>query len=106
MLLNEDFMMNIFQPIVNQVEPFAEYLKFIFEKKEAHALGSQDNNDNWFPFIEMRAEFFFPSHNYVRQTHSTACCLAEVAAATFLIKFRDPEKATSDYLSSISGKRS
>ncbi len=40
MLLNEEFMMNIFQPIVNQVEPFAEYLEFIFEKKVAHALGS------------------------------------------------------------------
>jgi hypothetical protein len=40
MLLNEEFMMNIFQPIVNQVEPFVEYLEFTFEKKEAHALGS------------------------------------------------------------------
>ncbi len=39
MLLNEEFMMNIFQPIVNQVEPFAKYLEFIFEKKVAHALG-------------------------------------------------------------------
>jgi hypothetical protein len=40
MLLNEDFMMSIFQPIINQVKPFAEILEFIFEKKVAHALGS------------------------------------------------------------------
>ncbi len=98
-------MMNMFQPIVNQVEPIAEYLEFIFEKKEAHALGSRDNNDNWLPFDELRAEFFFPSCNYVRQTYSTACCLAEVAAATFLIKFRDPKKATSGYLLSICRKK-
>ncbi len=49
---------------------------------------------------------FFPTHNYVHQTHDTACHLAEVAAATFLIEFRDPKKATSNYLSSISGIRS
>jgi hypothetical protein len=104
MLLNEDFMMSIFQPIINQVKPFAEYLEFIFEKKEAHAIGSRDNNDDWLPFDELHAELFFPSRNYVCQTHSTACCLAYVAAATFLIEFRDPKKTTSDYLSSISRK--
>jgi hypothetical protein len=66
MLLNGELMMNIFQPIVNQVEPFAEYLEFIFEKMEAHVLGLQNNNDNWLPFDELRGELFFPSHNYVR----------------------------------------
>jgi hypothetical protein len=60
MLLNEEYQ-NIFQPIVNQVELFAEYLEFIFEKKVAHALGSQDNNDNWLLFDELCAESFFPS---------------------------------------------
>ena len=106
LILDEEFMMNIFEPIVDQVEPFAEYLEFIFENKEGNALGSRDKADKWFPFDELRAELFFPTRNYVRQTHSIACRLAEVAAATFLIEFRDPKKATLDYLSIISGIRS
>jgi hypothetical protein len=91
---------------VDQVEPFAEYLEFIFENKEGHALGSREKANNWLPFDELHAELFFPTRNYVRQTHSIACHLAEVAAATFLIEFQDHKKATSDYLSSISGIRS
>ncbi len=65
----------------------------------AHALGSRDNNDNWLLFDKLHAELFFPSRNYVRQTHSTAYCWAEVAGATFLIKFRDPKKAQLMWLS-------
>ncbi len=49
---------------------------------------------------------FCTTRSYIRPTHDTASHLAEVAAATFLIEFRDPKKATSDYLSSISGIRS
>ncbi len=85
MKLDEEFMMNIFEPIVDQVEPFAEHLEFIFENKEGHVLGSREKANKWLPFDELRAELFFPTRNYVCQTHSIACCLAEVAAATFLI---------------------
>ena len=105
-MLDEQLMMHIFEPIVNQVDPFAEYLEYIFEKKEAHELCTRGKLDKWLPFDELRAELFFPTRNYVRQTHDTACRLAEVAAATFLIEFRDPKKATSEYLSSISRIRS
>ncbi len=91
---------------MDQVEPFAEYLEFIFENKEGHVHGSREKADRWLPFDELRTELFFPTQNYVHQTHSIACRLAEVAAATFLIEFRDPKKATLDYLSSISGIRS
>jgi hypothetical protein len=87
MMLDKEIMMNIFEPIVDQVEPFAESLKFIFENKEGRALGSRVKADKWLPFDELCAELFFPTRNYVYQTHSIACCLAEVAAATFLIEF-------------------
>ncbi len=87
MMLDEEFMMNIFEPIVDQVEPFAEYLEFIFENKEGHALRSREKANKWLPSDELCAELFFPTQNYVRQTHSIACPLAEVAATTFLIEF-------------------
>jgi hypothetical protein len=72
-------MMNIFEPIVNQVDPFAEYLEYIFEKKEAPELCIRDTRDKWLPFNELQAELFFLTHNYTRQTHDTACRLAEIA---------------------------
>jgi hypothetical protein len=53
MMLDEEFMMNIFEPIVDQVEPFAEYLEFIFENKEGYALGLRDKDDKWLPFDEL-----------------------------------------------------
>jgi hypothetical protein len=87
MMLDKEFMMNIFEPIVDQVEPFVEYLEFIFENKDRHALGSREKGNKWLPFDELHAELFFPTRNNIHQTHSTACCLAEVAAATFLIEF-------------------
>ncbi len=87
MMLDKEFIMNMFEPIVDQVEPFAEYLEFTFENKEGHALGSREKAIKWLPFDELRTELFFPSRNYVCQTHSIACCLAEVAATTFLIEF-------------------
>ncbi len=32
LLLNDEFMMNNFQPIVSKVNSFAEYLQYIFEE--------------------------------------------------------------------------
>jgi hypothetical protein len=82
------------------------YLEYTFKKKEAHEHCTQNKLDKWLPFDALQAELFRPTCNYVHQTHDTACRLAEVAAATFLIEFRDPKKAASDYLLNISGIRS
>ncbi len=32
-MLDEQFMMNIFEPIVNQVEPFAQYLEYTIKRR-------------------------------------------------------------------------
>ncbi len=40
LILEEEFMMNIFLPIVTKVPPMKEYLTYMFEEKEANALGS------------------------------------------------------------------
>ncbi len=51
MMLDKEFMTNIFERIVDQVEPFAEYLEFIFENKD----------NKWLPFDELCAELYsFP----------------------------------------------
>ncbi len=52
-MLDEQFMMNIFEPIVNQVEPFAQYLEYTFKKKEAHELCTPNKHDKWLSFDEL-----------------------------------------------------
>ncbi len=58
-LLDEQFMMNIFEPVVNQVDPFVEYLEYIFEKKEAHELCTRGKRDKWLPFDELEQNCSF-----------------------------------------------
>jgi hypothetical protein len=38
-LLNEDFMMIVFVEIVDKVDPFAEYLEFMFTEKQCKCVG-------------------------------------------------------------------
>ena len=39
LLLNEDFMMIVFVEIVDKVDPFAEYLEFMFTEKQCKCVG-------------------------------------------------------------------
>lgn len=102
-LLDEDFMMNIFKEIIDKVALFRDYLQFMFEEKQSSPVGSRWEEDKVLPFDELRAAVFYPTRSDIRQTHDTACRLAEEAALVFLLEFRDLTKATSSYLSSIDG---
>ncbi len=106
LILNEEFMMRIFQPIVDKVPPFKEYLQHMFEEKHTFALGSCKNEHQWLPFDELITELFDPSADYIQQSNEITCELAGVVATTFLLEFRDTNKATSVSLSSMDGVRS
>jgi hypothetical protein len=104
--LDEDFIMNIFQDITKQVDPFKDYLAFIFEEKQSYPVGSRSEEDAVLPFDQLRAELFYPERDENRKSYRMACRLAEEAATTILTELRDPSKATSHYLSSLDGIRS
>ena len=104
--LDDDFIMNIFNEIVEQVDPFEEYLNYIFEEQQSYPVGSRDKDDAMLPFDQLRAELFYPERKENRRTHDIACQLAENIAITILVELRDPKKATSHYLSSLDGIRS
>ncbi len=106
MLLDKEFMMDDVKPIVTKVDAFSGYLQYIFEQKESFIVGSRKSKDKWLPFDELQAELFYPTLDYIRQTHSVSCHLAVVAANAFLAEFRDPRKATSNWLFSNGGVRS
>ena len=103
LLLDEDFMMNIFASISEKVPSFADYLAHMFEERESRVPGSKKK---LIPLDLIRAELFYPKRKEICQTFKMSVKLAEEAAAVFLVEFRDPKKATSHYLSSINGQRS
>jgi hypothetical protein len=106
LLLDKDFMMNIFSDIVDEVEPFDKYLNFMFNKKSSNPVGTRDSDHKVQPYQLLHEELFYPTWKDIQQMYDLTCQLACKAATIFLMKFRDPTKATSEYLSSISGHKS
>ncbi len=67
LLLDEEFMMIIFKPIMNKVDAFAGYLKYIFKQEESFTVGSSTSKDKWLPFDELHVELFYqPQITYIR----------------------------------------
>ena len=106
LLLDEDFMMNIFKDISDKVPPFKEYLLFMFTEKRSNPLCSRSKDDKVLPYDLLRAMMFFPTRVDIRQSQDQSCRLAEVAACRFVVEFRDESKATAAYLNSIGGLKS
>jgi hypothetical protein len=106
LLMDKDFVMNIFSDIVEEVELFDKYLNFMFNKKSSNPVGTRNRDHNVQPYQLLREELFYPTRKDIQQTYDLTCQLACEAASIFLMEFRDPTKATSEYLSSISGPKS
>jgi hypothetical protein len=100
LMLNDDFVMNVFSKFQEKIDPFDEYLMFLFEEKLMNPIGGSTSvDDKMIPFDLMRAELFYPTKMENRQTHQFCCRLTEEIASTILAELRDPRKATSQYLS-------
>ena len=68
LMLQEDFMMNIFHQLQDQIDPFDEYLTFVFEDKMSKPVsGSVALGDKVSPFDLLRAELFYPTKNHIQQ---------------------------------------
>ena len=107
LFLDEDFMMNIFSDLKNKVDPFADYLNYMFTEKSSHPIGgSRTQDDKVLPYDILIAELFYPVRNENRQTHNLSIRLGELIADTMLIELRDKSKNTWEYLSSCDGRYS
>jgi hypothetical protein len=95
-----------FSNIVNEVEPFEKYLHFMFKEKASNPVGTRAKEDKVKPYQLLCEELFYPTRKDIQQTYNLTCQLACEAATVFLIEFRDPTKATSEYLSSMSRPKS
>ena len=55
LILNEDYMMNIFKPVRDTVTPFDEYLTMMFEEKRGNVMSSRLEEDKVLPYDLLRA---------------------------------------------------
>ena len=73
LLLDEDFMMGIFSPLVNKVTPFEQYVTYMFEEKRSFLVGSRADDDKMFPFEFVKNELFYSTRKDIVQTQPFYC---------------------------------
>ena len=69
-MLNVDFVMNIFSKFQETIDPFDEYLTYIFEEKLSSPIGGSTSVDKKVIYFGLlRAELFYPTRmeNYQTQ---------------------------------------
>ena len=98
LLLDDNFIMNIFSPLYEEIPPLKEYLDYHFEEKEGNVIGSCKEHERVLAIDEAMAELFFPQKMENRQTTEFCKDLAVGVATTLLTELTDPKKSTSNYI--------
>ena len=108
LMLDEDFMMSIFEPLSKDIQPFQSYLDYMFMEKRSSPVGSRDKKDKVLPFHLLQNELFLSERIDIVQVQSNPCStlLCIESACEFQVQFRAGEEATAKYLKAIKGKKS
>ncbi len=61
LIIDKDFVMNIFSDIVEEVEPFDKYLNFMFNKKSSNPVGTRNRDHKVQPYQLLREELVYPT---------------------------------------------
>ena len=103
-LLDEDFMMNIFAPLYDQLPEFKEYLTWYFEEKASYPVGITNDEERILAMDEARAELFYPTQACNRQSNDACHRLAEQVGNRVCLEMEDPRKSLHLHLSKCDGK--
>jgi len=67
LLLDIDFMMNIFSALYEMLPEYKDYLDYFFENKETTVIGSSKSTDHGLGIDEAMVELFMPNQKQNRQ---------------------------------------
>ena len=70
LLLDEDLMMTMFDPLGKKILPFLTHLNFMFDEKKSSLAESRYINDEVFPFSLLKTELYFWARKDIVQSHS------------------------------------
>ena len=105
-LLNEDFMMDMFDDLRKKLPPFHDYITYMFEERTSSRVVNSKLVEKVLPWDMLRSELFYPTRLDIVESTNYSVELASEAASIFCIEFRDEKKATAKYLSAIGGSKS
>ena len=97
-VLDEEFMMGIFQDLRHELPPFDDFLVHKFEKQQTKVVG--DSKATVVPFSLLRSELFSPEQETNQETDDVTKEYGIILMTAMLKELRDPHKVTSNYLSS------
>jgi hypothetical protein len=90
LLLEQDFIMNIFSPLYKEIPPLKQYLDYHFEEKEGNVIGSNKEHDCVLAIDKSMAELFYPQKMENWQTTEFYHELSVGVATTLLTELIDP----------------
>jgi hypothetical protein len=102
--LDYNFIMNIFQPLYEQLPELRDYLDFFKEDKLGNVAGSYCKGDRVPAMEQAMTEVFWPTKTRNRETTQFCRSLSVGIAVTLLTEMEHAHKATSKYLSAVMGK--
>jgi len=94
LMLDEDFIMNIFSPLYAELPELKEYLTYYFEEKESNVIGSCSQGNRVLAIDLAKCEVFYPTQIENQQTHDLCVNLAREVATCLLLEVADKKKAT------------
>ncbi len=98
LLLDQDFIMNIFSLLYEEIPPLKQYLNYHFEEKEGNVIGSNKEHDRVLAIDEAMAELFYPQKLENCQTTEFCHKLSVGVATRLLTKLINPKKSTHNYI--------
>ena len=106
LFLKEDFMMNIFKPLYQQLPELEEYMSWYFEEKNNLVSGINTTNERKKGMKLAREEFFYPTKVQNRESNDCCLLLATDFANCIIVEFQDTKKVTHMYVSKLDGQYS
>ena len=99
LMIDEDYMMNIFSSLYEDLPELEQYLNYYFEEKELNVVGSKDKASRVLGIDIARAELFYPKQAANRQTSPHCEKLAVRMATCGILTVTDPRRSTYNHFS-------
>ena len=103
-IINEEFMMGLFNEHKNEIPPFNEHINYLYNDKVQYKVVR--GRVKYQPLKLLREELFHPIDPSNIETDFLMEDMGSITSETLLQEFTDEKKATSNHLSEIGGKYS
>ena len=65
LMLDDKFIMKSFEPLAKKINPFKEYLTYMFEERQSCTVGPKSEEDKVYPYDLLRAELYSPTQKEI-----------------------------------------